>query len=51
MLIEIFTEGKSMYKRASAEPFDVIDLAGLKFDEELEPESPEALYAAIPVRR
>ena len=29
-------------------PFDAIDLAGLKFDEELKPKSPEALCAAIP---
>jgi hypothetical protein len=29
-------------------PFDVIDLAGLKFEAELKPETPEELYAAIP---
>jgi hypothetical protein len=33
MLIEIFSEGKTMYKRAPVKPFDVIDLAGLKFEE------------------
>ena len=48
MLIEIFSEGKTMYMRAPAKTFDVIDLAGFKFEEEVKPESPEALYAAMP---
>jgi hypothetical protein len=51
MLIEIFGEGKTIYLRASVKLFDVIDLAGLKFEAELKPETPEALYAGILSRR
>jgi hypothetical protein len=48
MLIEIFSEVETVYMRAPVKPFDVVDLAGLKFDDELKPETPEELYAAIP---
>jgi hypothetical protein len=48
MRIEIFSEAEAIYMRAPAKPFDVIALAGLKFEAELKPETPEALYAAIP---
>jgi hypothetical protein len=48
MLIEIFSSGETIYMRAPVKPFDVIDLAGLKFEAELKPETPELLYAAIP---
>ena len=48
MLIEIFNNGETMYVRAPVKPFDIRDLHGLKFEEELKPETPEALYEAIP---
>jgi hypothetical protein len=50
MLIEIFSNGETIYMRAPVKPFDVIDLAGFKFEDELKPETPEALYAAIPTK-
>ena len=51
MLIEIFSEGETYYMRAPVKPFDVIDLVGLKLEEELKPSTPEELYAALPPKK
>ena len=48
MLIEIFREWKPIYMRAPVRPFDIIDLVGLKFEAEVNPETPEELFAGIP---
>ena len=34
--------------RAPVRPFDIIDLVGLKFEAEVNPETPEELFAGIP---
>ena len=47
MLIEVFSEGKIIYLRVPVKPFDAIDLAGLKFEAELNPKTLEELFAAI----
>ena len=48
MLIEIFSDAKTIYVWAPVKPFDIIDLVGLKFEAELNPETPEELFAGIP---
>ena len=47
MLIEIFNEEQVIYQRAPVKPFDIVDLAGLKFEAELSPKTPEERFAAI----
>jgi hypothetical protein len=51
MLIEIFSEEETYYMRAPVKPFDVIDLVGLKLEEELKPKTPEELYEFLPPKK
>jgi hypothetical protein len=51
MLVEIFSEEETFYMKAPVKPFDVLDLVGLKLEEELKPSTPEELYASLPTKK